>query len=67
MVVVHAEVVRHLVYQRTADFGVQRVQRAFLAELVKTVRETPDGRGIGVVYWYPESILVDGLRVWNGG
>jgi len=42
-------------------------QRAFLADVVTAVRETPDGRGIGVVYWYPESIRVDGLRVWNGG
>ncbi|NQT85157.1 glycosyl hydrolase 53 family protein [bacterium] len=42
-------------------------QRAFLAELVQAVRQTPDGRGIGVVTWYPEGILVDGLKVWNGG
>jgi len=42
-------------------------QRAFLVELIKTVRRTTDGRGIGVLYWYPESIPVEGLRVWCEG
>ena len=42
-------------------------QLAFLADVVKTVRRTPDRRGIGVVYWYPESIPVKGCRIWNGG
>jgi arabinogalactan endo-1,4-beta-galactosidase len=42
-------------------------QRAFMAELVAAVRATPNGRGIGVIYWYPEAIPVKGLKVWNGG
>jgi arabinogalactan endo-1,4-beta-galactosidase len=42
-------------------------QYEFLAELVRTVRQVPEGRGKGVLYWYPESIPVKGLRVWNGG
>ncbi|MHC4118975.1 MAG: glycosyl hydrolase 53 family protein [Planctomycetota bacterium] len=42
-------------------------QRAFLAELITTVRETPGGCGIGVLWWYPESIPVSGLRIWYGG
>lgn len=42
-------------------------QRAFLAELVSAVRGVPGGRGLGVIYWYPESIPVKGLSVWNGG
>ena len=42
-------------------------QAAFLTDVVRAVRQTPDGRGIGVIWWYPESIPVKGLRVWNGG
>lgn len=42
-------------------------QHAFLVDLVRTVRRTPGARGAGVIYWYPESIPVEGLRVWNGG
>ncbi|MDP6635726.1 MAG: glycosyl hydrolase 53 family protein [Phycisphaerae bacterium] len=42
-------------------------QRAFLSDVVRAVRETPDDRGIGVIWWYPESIPVRGLRVWNRG
>ena len=42
-------------------------QREFLTELIHTVQETPNGRGIGVLWWYPESIPVQGLRIWNGG
>ena len=42
-------------------------QKAFLEELVLTVRSTPDGRGMGVLWWYPESIPVKGLRIWMGG
>ncbi len=42
-------------------------QAEFLKQLVKTVRETPDGRGVGVIYWYPEAIAMPNLRVWNGG
>lgn len=29
-------------------------QRQFLADLVSTVRQTPDGHGLGVMYWHPE-------------
>jgi arabinogalactan endo-1,4-beta-galactosidase len=42
-------------------------QRAFLSELVAVVRGVPDDRGIGVVWWYPESLPVKGLHVWRGG
>ena len=42
-------------------------QHDFLVDLVNTVRQTPEGRGIGVIWWYPESVPVKGLRVWNGG
>lgn len=42
-------------------------QRDFLTELIQVVRETPKNRGMGVLWWYPESIPVQGLHVWNGG
>ena len=42
-------------------------QHAFLADVVGAVRQTPDQRGIGVIWWYPESIPVKGLRIWNQG
>ena len=37
-------------------------QKAFLTELIRIVRQTPDGRGKGVIYWAPEWIAVKGLR-----
>ncbi len=42
-------------------------QKDFLAELIHTVQQTPNGRGIGVLWWYPESIAVKDLHIWNGG
>lgn len=42
-------------------------QAQFVDELIEVVKETPSGLGAGVVYWYPESIQVDGLHVWHGG
>lgn len=42
-------------------------QESFLAELVQTVWEAPNGHGLGVLWWYPEAIPVQGLSVWNGG
>jgi arabinogalactan endo-1,4-beta-galactosidase len=37
-------------------------QKQFLTELIKTVKEAPDGRGIGVNYWHPEATFMP-----NGG
>lgn len=42
-------------------------QKQFLEELIATVRETSGDRGRGVLWWYPESIPVDGLRIWHVG
>lgn len=42
-------------------------QAQFVEDLIAVVKETPHGLGAGVVYWYPESIQVDGLHVWHGG
>lgn len=37
-------------------------QKAFLDELIRIVRRTPDDRGRGVLWWAPEWIPVTGLR-----
>ena len=44
-------------------------QAQFLAALIQTVRDTPDGLGAGVLYWYPESVPVKSPAVdpWYGG
>jgi arabinogalactan endo-1,4-beta-galactosidase len=44
-----------------------RGQEQFLRELVATVRATPNSRGKGVIWWYPESVRVPGLYTWKGG
>jgi arabinogalactan endo-1,4-beta-galactosidase len=30
-------------------------QKQFLADVIKTVKEAPEGHGIGVIYWHPEA------------
>ena len=42
-------------------------QKAYVEQLVKTVRSTPDGRGIGVMWWFPEAVPARGVRLWFGG
>ena len=44
-------------------------QKQYLEALVRIVRETPDGLGAGVLYWYPESVPIKdgGGAVWYGG
>jgi arabinogalactan endo-1,4-beta-galactosidase len=44
-------------------------QKQYLADLLKLVRETPNGLGAGLLYWYPESVPPkDSLeRMWNNG
>ena len=44
-----------------------RGQKDFLSDLIRTVKATPDRRGIGVLWWYPESIPAANLRIWNAG
>ena len=36
-------------------------QKAFLADVIRTVRQTPDGRGRGVLWWAPEALPVEGI------
>ena len=33
-------------------------QKQFLADVIKTVKEAPDGHGIGVNYWHPEATYI---------
>ena len=42
-------------------------QAQFLRELVAAVRAVPEGRGRGVIWWYPESVRTRGLQVWMNG
>jgi arabinogalactan endo-1,4-beta-galactosidase len=44
-------------------------QKQFMADLIETVRQTPGGHGVGVVYWHPESVPGKGPdgQVWNNG
>jgi arabinogalactan endo-1,4-beta-galactosidase len=42
-------------------------QEKFLRELSDVIRATPDGRGLGFVWWYPEAIPVKGRHIWRGG
>ena len=42
-------------------------QTAFLRDVAAAVAATPQGRGAGVLWWYPEAIPVPGLFVWAGG
>jgi arabinogalactan endo-1,4-beta-galactosidase len=42
-------------------------QAACLADVVTAVRATPGGHGLGVIWWYPEAVPTNGIRVWEGG
>lgn len=42
-------------------------QNAFAMAVVAALRKVPDGKGIGVVWWYPEAVLNDKVNVWLGG
>jgi arabinogalactan endo-1,4-beta-galactosidase len=42
-------------------------QAQFLRDLLDAVAAVPGGHGAGVVWWYPEAIVVPGLFIWGGG
>jgi len=45
-----------------------RGQEDFLHDLSGTVSRTPDGHGLGVIYWHPELVPAPrGIAQWNGG
>jgi arabinogalactan endo-1,4-beta-galactosidase len=41
-------------------------QKEFLADVIRTVKEAPEGRGIGVNYWHPEATYVPNAAGWRG-
>ncbi|ARN56606.1 glycoside hydrolase family 53 protein [Sedimentisphaera salicampi] len=45
----------------------EKGQAQFLKELTKTAKSTPNGKCIGIFYWYPESINVKGMHTWMNG
>jgi len=42
-------------------------QASFLRDVCRTIHDTPGGRGIGVIWWHPDSIPAKGANVWMGG
>jgi len=42
-------------------------QNAFAMAVVRALREVPDGKGIGLFWWYPEAVLNPKINVWLGG
>jgi arabinogalactan endo-1,4-beta-galactosidase len=42
-------------------------QKQFLTDLIKTVKEAPEHRGIGVNYWHPEATFIPGAAGGRGG
>ncbi|MGA9777097.1 MAG: glycosyl hydrolase 53 family protein [Verrucomicrobiia bacterium] len=42
-------------------------QERFLADLIRVVKQAPEGRGIGVNYWHPEATFIPGSTDrWSG-
>ena len=39
----------------------------FLTDLRNTIKNLPNNDGMGIVYWYPEAVLVSGFSIYNGG
>jgi arabinogalactan endo-1,4-beta-galactosidase len=42
-------------------------QKQFLADVIKVVKEAPEGRGIGVNYWHPEATYNPNATGFGGG
>lgn len=42
-------------------------QEAFLRDVVQTLRAVPEGLGLGLMYWHPESVLIEKHHIWLGG
>ncbi|HEX4056060.1 MAG TPA: glycosyl hydrolase 53 family protein [Tepidisphaeraceae bacterium] len=45
----------------------QAGQEQYLTDLANTVKALPNNDGLGVMYWYPESVQVPGQYDYNGG
>jgi arabinogalactan endo-1,4-beta-galactosidase len=42
-------------------------QASFLRDVCRVIHDLPNGRGIGVLWWHPDSIPVEGANIWMGG
>jgi arabinogalactan endo-1,4-beta-galactosidase len=42
-------------------------QASFLRDVCQVIHDVPNGRGIGVLWWHPDSIPVKGAHIWLGG
>jgi arabinogalactan endo-1,4-beta-galactosidase len=42
-------------------------QAVYLRDVSRTVFTAPDGRGLGVLWWFPESTPIGEQPTWNGG
>jgi arabinogalactan endo-1,4-beta-galactosidase len=42
-------------------------QAAYLSALATTVEDLPNNDGMGLMYWYPESVQIPGYSIYNGG
>jgi arabinogalactan endo-1,4-beta-galactosidase len=42
-------------------------QAQFVQDLTAALKSAPQEKGLGFVWWYPEAIPVDSLRIWRGG
>ena len=42
-------------------------QASFFKDVCQVIHDIPGGRGIGVIWWHPDSIPVKGANVWMGG
>ena len=56
------EAAKNMIWPRTPEG-----QKQFLTELIQTVKDAPDHRGIGVNYWRPEATFVPGATGGRGG
>ncbi|MGD0390755.1 MAG: glycosyl hydrolase 53 family protein [Tepidisphaeraceae bacterium] len=51
----------------TAYAETQAGQASYFSALATTVQNLPNGDGMGLLYWYPESVQVPGYFDYNGG
>ena len=42
-------------------------QVAFLNEVIEVVRDVPDGRGLGLIWWYPEAVPAGDRHIYRDG
>ncbi len=42
-------------------------QAQYLTDVAAAVKATPGGHGAAVFWWYPESMLTNGVFIWEGG